>query len=365
MVLMNKRIFILILLFISFVFFSSHRSKLTLAQLAGTAQTTANVTVQGYLDDIIVTYFPVNFTVGSGLSPGTDNNPKQNVYPFINVTTGASTNVNYNISINATAMSDGMGHSIPVNEIKVNYTCCNGGCTDNPALIELSNSLQPLCQNLQSKGYARIYFYLDVPAGQYNNTYYGHIWIYAYSAAAAPGMNNRTWYGPNNTTATIKKAIAISWTLTPIDFAAIIPGETKNATLNTGWPTNITIGAITNVYVDLYINGSDLRGLSGAAAGPPPVIIESGNITYANSTHNSYNPTGPQPPGSEYWHTLNNERPIVSTRGDFANWGMIPNRTDVYSYWNITMPILPGGTPGGQYGGEVVATAVDAGTNPV
>jgi len=164
----------------------------------------------------------------------------------------------------------------------------------------------------------------------------------------------------------VKKAISISWTLTPIDFATVSPGFMANARLNLGWPTNITVAALTNVYVDLYINGSDLQGLSGAAAGPPPVIIESGNITYANSTHNNYNSTGPQPPGSEYWHTLNNQRPGSSTRGDFTNWGMVPNRTDVYGYWNITIPILlPGGTPGGQYGGDVVATAVDAGTSPM
>ncbi|MDI6826296.1 MAG: hypothetical protein QMD36_03860 [Candidatus Aenigmarchaeota archaeon] len=356
---MNKRIFVLFLLIISIIIFLLYHSITTTAQVPGAAQTTANVTVLGNLDNLIVTYFPVNFTVGDGVAPGTDNNPKQN-NPFLNVTTGVNTNVNYNISINATIMSDGI-HSIPVNEIKVNYTCCDGGCTDYPTLIELSNSLQSLCQNLQPRGYARIYFYLDVPAGQYNNTYNGDIWIYAYSALAASGLNNQTWYGPNNTTATVKKRIGIVWTLSPIDFAAVSPGSPANATLNTGWPTNITVAAATNVYVDMYINGTDLSCLSGACLGPPLTIIESWNITYANSTHNNYNSTGPQPPGSEYWHVLNNTRPATSTRGDFANWGMIPNRTDVYSYWNISVPVVPGG----RYGGDVVATAVDAGTSPV
>ena len=360
---MHTRNYILFfLLFISLIVFIY--SVPIIAQQPGAAQTTANVTVSGFVDNLIVTYFPVNFTRQTGggpeivgISPGTNDNPKRNVYPFLNVTTGMNTNVIYNISLNATSMSDGAGHTIPVNNIWVNYTCCYLTCTQYSTPIYLSNNFQYLCRDLNPDGYAQIYFYLNIPNGQYNNTYNGNIWIYANSSLAGQGVNNRTWYGPGNTTVYIRKRIDISWTLAPIDFAVVSPGQQANATLNKGWPTNITVGSPTNVYVDLYVNGSDLQGLTGAAIGQ---TIVSKNITYANSTHNNYNSNGPQPPGSEYWHTLNNTRPVTSSRGDFVNWGMIPNRTDVYSYWNINVPSVEGG----QYGGDVVASAVDAGTNP-
>jgi hypothetical protein len=40
---------------------------------------------------------------------------------------------------------------------------------------------------------------------------------------------------------------------------------------------------------------------------------------------------------------------------------MVPNRTDIMSWWNIT---IPGGQPGGTYVGIVNGKLVDAGTDP-
>jgi hypothetical protein len=249
-------------------------------------------------------------------------------------------------------MTDGMGHYIRVNEIKANYSCFTDGFQiDFPDLTELSYGVQSLsCNNpgsgktdLAHNGYAWVYFFLDVPAGQYNNTYYGDVWIHSNSSKAMESANNNTWYGPNNTTATVKKLIEIKWTLTPINFGIVNPKSQVNATLNQGWPTNITIGSKTNVPVDLYINGTDLMG---------PEIIDSHNISYSNTTNENEWPSS--------IHLLEKTLPDDSTGGDFANWGNIPNNTDVFSYWNMTVPDVLGG----DYSGSVVSKAVDAGYDP-
>lgn len=354
MSLVKKELILFQLIFIFFIiltiFVSFHLMKNVTGQ-GGSENTTVNVTIGGNLDDIIVQYLPVNFTVGDiGIAPGVDDYPKQNIQPFLNVSTGVNTNVRWNISINATNMTDGLGNSIPVNEIKVNYTCYKStGEIQSflPYLIELSYDPRNLCgyEGLEPNGYVWIYFFLDVPAGQYNSTYYGNIWIYADAAEASPGYNNKTWYGPGNTTAKIKTRKDIKWTLTPIMFGLAIPNTKKNATENQGWPTNITIGAATNIQVDLYINGTDLIGSSDR--------VGSHNITYSNATSEAEWPF-------PYVHTLNNTLPDDSTGGDFANWGNISRNTDVFSYWEMTVPNVPGGA----YYGDVVAKVVDTGYDP-
>jgi len=353
----------LIFIIIFTIFMSFYSMKSVTGQIGSSENTTVNITIRGYLDNLTVDYFPVNFTVDSGfgpggIAPGTDDNPKQN-QPFLNVSTGGNTNVRWNVSINATNMTDGLGHSIPVNEIKVNYACyTDGSQIENLGLIELSHDPQYLfCDNpgtgnkdLAHNGYILVNFFLDVPAGQYNSTYSGDIWFHAISLEAMNDYNKSTWYGPGNTTATIKTRIDIKWYLTPIYFGIVNPGDQVNATckplsLNPGcgWPTNITIGSANNVPVDLYINGTDLRG---------PETIDSNNITYSNATSES------QWPASV--HPLNNELPLSSTRGDFADWGNISRGTDVLSYWNMSVPRVFGG----DYSGDVVAKAVEVGRNP-
>ncbi len=314
--------------------------------------TTVNITIRGNFDKLIVDYFPVNFTIDPGLAPGIDNYPKQGT-PYLKVSAGPTTNVRWNVSINASDMTDGLGHFIPVEEINVNYSCNTDDSTfDFPDLSKLSSSLYNFCMDtvlgktgLAYDGYALIYFFLDVPKGQYNSTYYGDIWIDAISLEAQIGYNNNTWYGPGNTTATIKKLIEIKWTLTPISFGTVNPGYKVNATKNQGWPTNITIGSATNVPVDLYVNGTDLIGSS--------MNIDSHNITYSNATSET---DWPFP----HVHLLNNTLPDDSTGGDFSNWGSIQNNTDVFSFWEMDVPNVPGG----DYLGSLIAKAVDAGNDP-
>jgi hypothetical protein len=335
----------IIIIFLCFISFHSI-TNVTGQESSRSENTTVNITIRGYLDNLKIDYFPVNFTIDPGIAPGTDDNPKQNIQPYLNVSTGVNTNVRWNIFMNASGMLDGLGHSIPVNEIKVNYSCfTDGAINDYPSLLELSYDLQPLCggNDLESNGYVWIYFFLDVPAGQYNSTYNGDIWIHANSSIAREGFNSNTWYGPGNTTVTIKKRIDIKWTLTPINFGTVNPNSQVNATINQGWPTNITIGSQTNIPLDLYINGTDLSG---------PVIIDSHSIAYSNAT------TEAEWPAS--LHLLNNTLPDHSTNGDFSNWGSILRNTDVFSYWNMSVPLVPGGS----YSGSVVAKAVEAGNDP-
>ena len=329
------------------------------AQVPWISETLANVTVRGYLDRIVVDDVPINFTLGPGLAPATSNNPKQREpegIAFVNVSvedpeTSEYTNVRWNISINATDLTDEENHSIPVFNVKINVSCCDlGNCVNFSQLKNLSHQLQDLpCFNLSPEGNVLIYFYLDVPAGQPNATYFGDVWINAYSSEAFEGSNRRTWFGPNNLTVTVKKSMGIEWTLTPIEFGVLNPGTKGNATKDKGWPTNITITADTNVFVDLYINGTDLVGEKDR------ILV--GNITYANTTLNDYEE---KPGTSSYWHSLNHSRPSTSTHGDFANWGMIPNDTDVYSWWNISIPNVLGG----EYYGNLTAKIVEAGKNP-
>jgi hypothetical protein len=336
-------IFIFIIIFIGFMSFHSMKS------VTGQADnTTVNITVRGNLDNLIVDYFPVNFTLeDSGIAPGTAENPKQNE-PYLNVTIGPNNNVRWNIFIKGADMNDSYGNSIPVNNIKINYTCFSDNSpTERSILMNLSYDLQWLCgRDLAYNAYVLVYFFLDVPGGQYNSTYNGDIWFRATSLDATEGYNESSWYGPKNTTAKIKTRIDIKWTLTPIYFGFVTPGSHANATKDQGWPTNITIGAANNVPVDLYINGTDLVG--------SVTYIDSHNITYSNAISETEWPF-------PYVHTLNNTLPDDSTRGDFANWGNISRDTNVYSYWEIThVPNLPGG----DYSGNVVAKAVEAGNDP-
>lgn len=321
--------------------------------------TTANVTIKGYLSELIVEYYPIDFSDGVGLAPGTDDNPKQNIHGYINITTEPGNNVVYNLSMNATTMNDTIGHFIPVNEIKFNSNC-------NATMTELSYNLQFICQEIPVSGNTTVYFYLDVPVGQYNNTYFGDIWIYAHSLKASEDTNNRTWIGLNNTTAIIETVYEIVWDLKPIDFATRVPDEKANATVNMGWPTNITVTPNTNVFVDLYINGTHLFNLDD-----PTHYIMVGNITYSNDTTmdaggnpdpNTY-PHGLKTLNLDFIHTNNIvERDGIQYEvgGDFIGWGLISNSSFRYSWWNITIPLIPGGN----YGGDLRTKAVDAGWDP-
>jgi hypothetical protein len=295
--------------------------------------TTANVTVKGYLDKLIVTYFPVNFTVGFGVQPGSVY-PKVNEQPFLEVTTGPSTNVEWNIAINGSDMVNELGNRIPVENITVNST-------NRPVPFSLSNSLQDLEYLIGADESRQIYFYLYIPVGAANGTYKGNIWIYAWSNDASEDSNNNTWTGLDNTTVKVAVTYGVEWTLTPIDFGLLSPGVVgAKAKDNFGWPTNITVVDNTNVPVDLYINGTDLVNASEIP------VIGSKNITYYNYTHNNYDLLPDL--SSSAIHTLNKTRPISITYGDFANWRGIGNNTDVYSYWNISLAIL--GLKGAYYG---------------
>jgi hypothetical protein len=367
-------IFLIIIFFSVLSFKNYHDNSVNAQSVVQEQPSTANVTILGFLGDVIVQNRPVNFTIGDGLSPGTDDNPKANgplPYPpnhgYIEISANSSTNVIYNITINASDMVDSFGKKINVSEIKVNSSDC-GIFTP----IELSYTTQLICQETQPKQTVKIYFYLDVPVGQYNNTYDGEFWVYAYSNRADPNNNNRTWHGTlGNTTAKIKTVIDIVWELKPVDFGTLIPGSIANATKDRGFPTNISSTPLTNVYIDLYINGTDLFNLAD-----PTFFIGSDNVTYSNATDANADgdpenwPDGIKPLTHSFIkNTWGDTRfgKYYEFGGDFPNFGLIPNNTYRVSWWNITIPtelITGQSVPGGDYGGDLRAKAVDANYNP-
>jgi hypothetical protein len=322
---------------------------------------TAGVRVGGGLGSILVYCNPINYTLGSwGINPGVSTSPKINNCGRndIMIDLDPTNNVKWDIFINATDMVDGAGHSIPVNNIYVNSTC--GGGT-GISLTSLQYYLQTICTNIPYDNWANVSFYMNVPAGQYNNTYYGNITIYINSTGVEMEPRNRTWFGLKNTTVKIEKFIDIAWGGVPVDFGTVGPGAKKNATdAEHGWPSNITSSALTNIFVELYLNGTDFVNKTSASPWNPSYcsggicLFESDNVTYSNATTLLSWP--------DRIISLSNTF-YPSPGGDFWNWGKtnFGNKTTKNITWNIS---IPNGMPAADYYANVNAKAVDVGEVP-
>ncbi len=322
-------------------------------------KTTANVTVSGYLGNINITYNPVNFTAGTGRNPGIVVSKVNNGTSYIIIDMNDSTNIAWDAYMNASNLipENGVGSFIRPNNMTV-WTNCDGG---TPLLAtNLDYNLIKLCEDIAYNRYFNVSFNLTIPVGQYNNTYYGNLTIYVNSSDSSPGDgSNRTWFGPNNTTVKIIQNIEFWWNANTvnIEFPTMNPNTKSNATnSNHGFPANMTIGDNTNIFVDLYLKGTDLIGLSGQAFDQKYNITIGpyGNLTYSNATNSTVN----WPSTIKFLNYSYQAPPNV---GDFANWHGVKNYTDVPSFWNISIPIS---AKQGTYGGEVNAKAVDQGANP-
>jgi len=111
---------------------------------------TAGVTVGGSLGEIDVLCAPVNFTLGSwGINPGTSENSKIQGCDRDDIMVKLDpieNNVKWDLYMNATDMVDGLGHSIPVDNITVNSTCMSGtGFSD---LRSLGPDRQKICTGI-------------------------------------------------------------------------------------------------------------------------------------------------------------------------------------------------------------------------
>jgi hypothetical protein len=303
---------------------------------ATTAPTTANVTIQGTVGSITVYYYPVNF---STVNPGNACNPKVQAggVGYIIVEVNSSTNVNYNLYFKGTNIVAG-SWTIPVGNVHFGNTSglCPNGDTD------LSTSYVTNATAFTNKPYTSrnttIYFWIDTSVGWYNDTYNGNLTILVNGTDA---INNETWFGQNNITLTIDKYIDISWDLVPINFTSLIPGQKSNATANQGNPANLSVNANTNIFVDGYVNGSNLNCVGGGCGTD---FIGMTNLTFTNvSTY-----AGPFNTLSSSWQNFN-------------NWNNSGNTSDLLNYWNISIPSaqLPG-----NYGGNITGKAVDKGTAP-
>jgi hypothetical protein len=386
-------IFISLTVVFSYLFFSGVK-----AQIPVSRPTTANVTIMGHVGYLIVSYTPVNFTpipagVDNGLQPATTNNPKiaqtylrPNDKPYIRVGTNATSNVNWCLYINGTDINSTVNpiyQYIPVNNISFNTTC-NGSLPSPQAEKILSYGLQQVCCGLGPRNFTDIYFYVDIPAGWLNTTYDGAFWLWA-NGTSNPSEDNSTWYGTRgtgvgqgNTSATIRQYIefAVGWV--PVGFGTMNPGTTSNATFAGGFPSNATIGRGTNIYVDLYVNGTNLNGTSGAALtgwNGAPSQINASQIMYSNASWG-----GGELVTGNFYKSLNYVRPATSdclnANQSSANWcgnwykskSLIMNgSTDLLSWWNITVPNNALGgepMPAGTFRGDVSFKVVRAGRDP-
>lgn len=349
-----------ILTTISIFFISSGFKSVTAQATPVWEGTTANVSVSGYLDQINIWHNPVNFTAGTGRQPGR-NVSKVNAdgVGYITINMSTLTNIDWNVSMNASDLISLSGNGAPISPSQmVVWSDCAGG---TPLLeTSLDYSLIQICTDIARDASVDVYFNLTIPIGQYNDTYDGDLFIYADSNLASPGEgSNRTWYGPDNTTVIIIPYIEFWWNTatTPIDFATLSPGTLANATgPNAGFPGNMTNGDNTNIYIDIYIMGTDLACLNPADAcwGVYNISIGlDGNLTYSNAT------SAATWPDTIKFVDYSYQAPPFE--GDFYNWRHIPNYTDVSSFWNISIPT---DTEQGDYGGDITAKAVDEGTAP-
>jgi hypothetical protein len=397
-------IFISLTVVLSYFFYSGVNAQIPISR-----SSTANVTIMGHVGYLIVNYTPVNFTPpqggsDNGLQPGTNNNPKfAQTYlrsldkPFVRVTTNDSTNVDWCLYINGTDLNGTLNplyQYIPVNNVSFNSTC--NGTISSPAPIKrLSYDLQVVCcgvNDLNPRKSTDIYFYIDIPAGWYNTTYDGGFWLFA-NGTSNPAEDNSTWYGTRgiapgqgNLSATVRQYIEYSLGWVPVIFGTLTPGSISNATstpVPQGFPSNVTIGRGTNIYVDLYVNGTNMNGTSGAAAtgwNNAPSQINASQIMYSNATLKGIDlVTG------AFYKRLNWLRPTTTDClgqltgplngnwcGNYYKSNGLPmngsvNPADITSFWNITIPQAALGgepLPAGNYGGNISFKVVRSGRDP-
>ncbi len=363
MLILNQKILIfscLVILIIISVFLISSEFRSVTAQATPVWEgTTANVSVSGFLDQINVWHNPVNFTAGAGRQPGR-NVSKVNAdgVGYITINMSQLTNINWNVSMNASDLIPFSGNGAPINPSQM--VIWTQGCPVDLSETPLDYGLIQICTNIPRDDSIDVFFNLTIPIGQYNDTYDGNLSIYAESNLATPGEgSNRTWYGPDNTTVTIIPYIEFWWNTatTPIDFATLTPGISANATgPSAGFPANMTNGDNTNIFIDIYILGTDLECLNPTDAcwGTYNISIGlDGNLSYSNATSVATWP--------DIIKFVNYSYQAPPYEGDFANWNHIPNYTDIPSFWNISIPT---GAEQGSYGGDITAKAVDEGTAP-
>ena len=332
-------------------------------------QTTANVTVLGGLGTLYTSCNPVNFTDDATycLAPGTANRSKLSPSGgdcgngrYVRIWM-EGTNIPWDLFVNASdIVSDTGKFSITPDNIHVNTTC--GGGTPTSNWITLSYGLQKICSDVPYNGVVDLEFYLDVPAGYENTTYFGDLFIWVNSTLTGIPHDNRSLSLPNNITLTICKFIEITWNpeTKPIIFPATAAGSSNKATTNKGWPANISNGAKTNIFIDYYINGTDFVNTTVPVPVECPGFLvgsvckfESGNVTYSNATSNSTWPDGIKP--------LSNSFATPPPYGDFPNWSMVRNNTETPTWWNIS---IPSGMPRASYEASIYVKAVDHGTLP-
>ncbi len=336
----------------------------------------ANVSVLGGIAGPIQVYHnPVNF---AGVMSGTNLNLKVQNDSVGYISVNVTTNVNWNLWMNMSNLVAIVGpntYLISPGNVSVNSTCTQALPGAQP-LKPLSFNPQKICgqADLNYNALVDVYFWLNVPSGQYNATYFADLTIFVNSSLAD---NNVTWNGPNNVTNEVLKTIEIRWNqnTTPINFQAR-PGETVNATNITvdntnGWPTNITNGRKTNIPLDFYINGTDFVNVTNniVPSDCPNYLVgsqckfESQNATYSNAS--AIFVGGKLQPLN--WPDDSKALTESFYATTFENWYKVKNDTETPVWWSIHIPgkSPEPALPGGSYRSDIILEAVDHGKTPV
>jgi hypothetical protein len=365
--------------------------QLVKAQAQGpVTQTTANVSISGWLDDINVSCIPINFNATKTVYSDSQSYEKDSECGnanYIMIDPGPSTNEKWNLYMNATDLTDGQGHWINISYpgydaiLQVNATC---GDQSQTPYITLSYDITPICslvaEQFEPLGIANVSINITIPAGVYNATYTGDFCVYI-NKTNGPNVNIKSWCGNtflgfDQINVTISPTLDIAKSLEPIMFGEQRPQlEPYDALEGQGFPMNITSGLKTNIFIDLYINGTDLDRSLGPLAGYEDTIT-SYNVTYSNATAPSRIRIGDNTPA--VWppkdtNLLEHNLPdnptdgdrVIWGGGDFLDWHMVSNDTHIYSYWNMTVPIdMSLALAPGVYDGDITAKIVDAGRDP-
>jgi hypothetical protein len=405
---MNYKIILFFIFFIILTLVSNSKyNGLADAQAAAGAPTTANVSIAGNYGPITVSCVPVSFGGAvfstSNTFPKTDGCGPNNKTITISLDK-STTNEYWNLYMNATDLTDNYGHSINITPdgnypyiLQVNTTC-GPGPNNQPRVASgyktLLYNFTPICgpdpnQRFTPTDTPLVEFYITIRSGTANSsTSSAVLWGYPNASYTGDfcifvngsGANNQTWCGRtsvgiNGTNVSVQVTRDTGWGLAPISFgngASLTPSLIPyNASDWIGFPTNITNGIKTNVLVDLYINGTDLNRTTGPLTGYT-TVIDSSNVTYTNSTDPTRTPISNKNP--PYWNVtfrkLNHTLPINPTDGrpwgggDFPNWHNIINNTNIYSWWNISLPPLTPPLASGTYVANITEKIVPSGESP-
>jgi hypothetical protein len=153
---------------------------------------------------------------------------------------------------------------------------------------------------------------------------------------------------------------------TPVDFGSVDPGYTYNATVNSGWPSELILYWETNVETNVTFWGTQYFCRNNTACDVELVNrFQIGNLTF-NTTSINFTQSGDA--WMHYiWGKFNNAIPQKSTNYTEANADLIYNTTCPCGERNYTLPdyfrlSVPPGVRTGNWNATITWKVIDIGT---